>query len=101
MSLMSVISDINFNREMWEKNKMPIDPSNITVGDSIAIFRHIDHELSPEWLTCDGELSHREVEQKRHKLLSAARTLVKRGFRIAKQDTMDLYFEIYPERFTV
>jgi len=33
--------------------------------------------------------------------LSAARLLIKRGFRICEQDTMDLYFEIYLERFTV
>jgi hypothetical protein len=96
MSLTSIISDINFNREMYEK-KMPIDPAYITAGDSIAIFRHIETQLSPEWLYEDGEASAKEVESKYDKLVKAATTLVKRGYKLSERDTTDLYYTIYTQ----
>ena len=96
MSLRSIISDINFNREMYD-NKMPIDPSYITVGDSIAIFRHIETQLSPEWLYEDGEATPKEVESKYNRLIKAAKTLVDRGYKLSERDTTDLYYTIYPQ----
>lgn len=79
MSLSAVVKEVNWNALFT--NGRQIDPKFITVGDAVKIFRHIDSELSPENLCCDGELSPAKVRAKHKKLIKALQTLRLKGFR--------------------
>ena len=62
----------------WNKlfgNYRPLDLKN--AADRQAIATDIDCKLSPENLTCDGELPRAEVNRRYRELMSAARALYK------------------------
>jgi hypothetical protein len=46
-------------------------------ADRQEIASRIDSQLSPEWLTCDGELSRTEVNRRYRALTQAAEQLLK------------------------
>ena len=77
--LNAVIRDENWIRDLFSRRK--IDPRNITIRDAIDLYQKIDSQMSPENLTCDGELSNREIVAKRRKLMGAVEELDRRGFR--------------------
>ena len=54
--------------------KGPLNLDNAT--DRQRIAETIDAELSPENLTCDGELSHSQVQARYKQLITAAKQLV-------------------------
>jgi hypothetical protein len=49
--------------------------SLLNAEDRQKIAESIDSELSPEWLTCDGELSRSQVQQRYRFLTRAAEEL--------------------------
>jgi hypothetical protein len=53
-------------------------------ADRKKIAEGIDCELSPENLTCDGELSRSQVQARRKQLTTAARELIKLDPTVAK-----------------
>jgi hypothetical protein len=53
-------------------------PLSLSIAkDRQEIANRIDSALSPEWLTCDGELSRTEVQRRYNALTTAARQLKK------------------------
>jgi len=46
-------------------------------ADRQRLARRIDNELSPENLTCDGELSRSQVQAKYNRLIKVSRELIK------------------------
>jgi hypothetical protein len=59
-----------------------IDSRQITMGDALIVFNHIDNQLEPEWLYQDGEASFYEVQDRSRLLKRAAKELVLKGFRV-------------------
>lgn len=56
-------------------SKPPYDLS--IPADRQCVARLIDSELSPEVLTCDGELSRSQVQAKYNRLIKVSRELIK------------------------
>jgi hypothetical protein len=54
------------------------------------VAQSLDADLSPENLTCDGELSRAEISR-RHKVLTAAATVLARVDPVAAQVIYELY----------
>ena len=72
--LTAYVSQKNHLRAMFKKASL-LDLSN--AADRQAIARSLDADLSPENLTCDGELSSRQVATKYRLLSNAAKQLIK------------------------
>jgi hypothetical protein len=50
--------------------------SLLSAADRQSIAERIDSQLSPEWLTCDGELSRTEVNRRYRNLTKCAEQLL-------------------------
>jgi hypothetical protein len=50
--------------------------SLLSAADRQTIAERIDSQLSPEWLTCDGELSRAEVDRRYRNLTRCAEQLL-------------------------
>ena len=50
--------------------------SLLSAADRQTIAERIDSQLSPEWLTCDGELSRTEVNRRYRNLTKCAEQLL-------------------------
>lgn len=65
-----LIEDVNRVRRLF--NETLLDASNLSRADVATLLDQIEAKLSPENLTCDGELSRAKVAQRR-KMLEGAR----------------------------
>lgn len=72
---MKAISEYVAQKNAWGKRfgRKPLDINN--AQDRQQIADSIDSELSPENLTCDGELSRAQVQAKYNKLTRVAKEL--------------------------
>ena len=82
MSLANVIKDLNKLR-VGRQQRLIESSRLLTVGDSIDICRHIEKQLDPDILTCDGKLSNDKINEKLHCLENALVQLKEKGFRIS------------------
>ena len=72
-ALNAYINQQNAWGKIWGEKPLSLD----TVADRKRIAEKIDSALSPENLTCDGELPRAEVNRRYRELTSAARDLLK------------------------
>jgi hypothetical protein len=74
---MKALNEYVAQKNAWGKlfNSAPLDLNSAQDRKTIAIS--IDSELSPENLTCDGELSRSAVQAKYTKLMTVAKQLQK------------------------
>ena len=74
---MQALNDYVAQKNSWGKlfGSKPLDLSN--AQDRKTIAQSIDSELSPENLTCDGELSASQVRARYNKLMTVAKQLQK------------------------
>ena len=74
---MQALNDYVAQKNSWGKlfGSKPLDLSNAQDRKSIA--QSIDSELSPENLTCDGELSRSQVQARYTKLNTVVKQLIK------------------------
>ncbi len=70
------------------KNGEQIDLDNLNNDTAQRIFNSIEGDLSPENLTCDGELPFAQVQRKAKMLNGAAAELMAMGYRA--EDPFDL-----------
>lgn len=71
-SLQHYVDGINLFAQMYAKAKM-LDYAPLNLGlrhDLKQVLDRIEGDLSPENLTCDGELSRSQVSQKYRRLIS-------------------------------
>ena len=73
------------------KNGEQIDLDNLDNAVAQRIFNSIDGDLSPENLTCDGELSFAQVQKKAKMLNGAATELMAMGYRAEGPFDMQLF----------
>jgi hypothetical protein len=71
-TLQAYVDSKNKWRAVFGKGPLSLDSAT----DRQRIAETIDAELSPENLTCDGELSHSQVQARYRQLTTAARQLV-------------------------
>ena len=64
-----------------------------TVRDAHEIFLELDHELSPENLHCDGEISLVEANKKYWKLHKLGIQLIRKGFKPASKWSEFTYYK--------
>ena len=93
-ALSTVLKEVNARRTLHGERK--IDPSYIMILDAKDIFRYINNRLSPEVLYQDGERSITEAHKIRDRYITAVKELINKGYRLSKDDTMDLYYEMNP-----
>jgi hypothetical protein len=72
-ALQAYITQQNAWGKIWGNTPLSLD----TATDRKRIAQHIDSALSPENLSCDGELPRAEVNRRYRELTAAARDLVK------------------------
>jgi hypothetical protein len=72
-SLNAYITQQNAWSKIWGEKPLSLD----TAADRKRIAQKIDCALSPENLSCDGELPRAEVNRRYRELTAAARDLVK------------------------
>ena len=74
---MQALNDYVAQKNSWGKlfGSKPLDLSN--AQDRKTIAQSIDSELSPENLSCDGELSASQVRARYNKLMTVAKQLQK------------------------
>ena len=74
---MQALNDYVAQKNSWGKlfGSKPLDLSN--AQDRKTIAQSIDSELSPENLTCDGELPASQVRARYNKLMTVAKQLQK------------------------
>lgn len=56
------------------------DVNNLTTNDAEELFNNIDCDLSPENLTCDGELPRAEVQKRKRFYKACIAELEQAGF---------------------
>ena len=93
-ALSTVLKEINAHRTLYGKRS--IDSRYIMMIDARDIFRYINNRLSPEVLYQDGERSITEAHKIRDRYITAVKELINKGYRLSKDDTMDLYYEMNP-----
>ena len=86
MSLQSLIERNNLWAQLSGRPEMDIN--SLTQADANNLFRSIECELSPENLTCDGELSRSQVQARADELYHAVDDLRDMGFTVPA----DCYF---------
>ena len=74
--LNSYVDQKNWVRRMFKKPELVA--SNLSAQDVQELLMGIEADLSPENLTCDGELSRSEVAERSAYLKSAQRELLKK-----------------------
>ena len=72
-ALQAYINQQNAWGKIWGNTPFSLD----TATDRKRIAQHIDSALSPENLSCDGELPPAEVNRRYRELTGAARDLIK------------------------
>ena len=72
-ALRSYIDQQNTWGKIWGQKPLSLD----TAADRKRIAEKIDAALSPENLTCDGELPRAEVNRRYNELTAAAKDLIK------------------------
>jgi hypothetical protein len=72
-ALQDYIDRVNYFRKALKQPLLSLS----TAADRQTIADRIDGDLSPEILTCDGELSRTEVNRRYKALMSAAKQLKK------------------------
>jgi hypothetical protein len=70
-NLEAFVDKENAYQKVFGKAQMSL----LKAADRQAIADKIDSQLSPEWLTCDGELSRAEVNRRYNFLIRCAREL--------------------------
>lgn len=71
------LNQYNFGRRFFEK-KADVTLANMTLADANALADNMSAAWSPENLTCDGELSHAQVQAKARLIRNAAYELMKK-----------------------
>jgi len=71
-TLQAYVESKNKWRAVFGQGPLSLDSAT----DRQRIAENIDAELSPENLTCDGELSHSQVQSRYKQLITAAKQLV-------------------------
>ena len=79
MSLSKVLKEMNTIRSLTRKQRT-ISMRTMSLEEGMQVFDHINSQLSPEWLTMDGERSFKQSKAREQMLRSAVNELVKRGF---------------------
>jgi hypothetical protein len=79
MSLSKVLKEMNTIRNLTLKKHHTISMRTMTIADGIEVFDHINTQLSPEWLTMDGERSFQQAKTRETMLLTAFIDLRKHG----------------------
>ena len=72
-ALTAYIEQQNAWGQIWGNSPLGLD----TVADRKRIAEKIDSALSPENLTCDGELPRAEINRRYRELTAAAKDLIK------------------------
>lgn len=70
-NLNEYVEGLNKWRMIW--NHLPLDPNS--ASDRQRIAESLEGELSPENLTCDGELPRSQVQARYRQLMQAAKEL--------------------------
>ena len=68
------------HKNMWSifyQDEDAIDPANITPKQARKLLDEIEYDLSPENLSCDGELRGAQLQAKKLRLLEAKKALEK------------------------
>lgn len=82
--LKQYIEQINFTARIFGRGLLDIH--SLTQADADQICARIDRDLSPENLTCDGELSGAQVRARYAMLLGAADGLKALGFNVQLEE---------------
>jgi hypothetical protein len=85
-TLQAYVESKNKWRAVFGKGPLSLDSAT----DRQRIAETIDAEMSPENLTCDGELSHSQVQARYKQLITAAKQLVE-----LDPTTATVIYEIY------
>ena len=73
--LTTYIAHVNFRRQLFRQPMF--DPQNLSAADVRHLLEQIEGELSPENLTCDGELRGHALKVKHRMLLGAQKELAR------------------------
>ena len=79
MSLSKVLKEMNTIRNLTLKKHHTISMRTMTIEEGIEVFDHINSQLSPEWLTMDGERSFKQSKAREQMLITAFIDLRKHG----------------------
>ena len=79
MSLSKVLKEMNMIRNLTLKKHHTISMRTMTIEEGIEVFDHINSQLSPEWLTMDGERSFKQSKAREQMLITAFIDLRKHG----------------------
>ena len=93
MSLSKVLKEMNtirsLNRKLgFQSQQRTISMRTMTIEEGIEVFDHINSQLSPEWLTMDGERSFKQSKAREQMLITAFKDLRKRGYIPSNSSTM-------------
>lgn len=78
MSLKAFVAQHNKFNALW--GDAPVDLATLDQKVADELFQRLDSNLSPEALTCDGELSRAKVQQRYKLYMGAIADLKKMGF---------------------
>jgi hypothetical protein len=87
MSLSKVLKEMNTIRSLTRKQRT-ISMRTMSIEEGIEVFDHINSQLSPEWLTMDGERSFKQSKAREQMLITAFKDLRKRGYIPSNSSTM-------------
>ena len=87
MSLSKVLKEMNTIRSLTRKQRT-ISMRTMSLEEGMQIFDHINSQLSPEWLTMDGERSFKQSKAREQMLITAFKDLRKRGYIPSNSSTM-------------
>jgi hypothetical protein len=73
--LTQYLNHYNFGRRFFDK-KADVTVDNMTLDEANALAENMSAAWSPENLTCDGELSHAQVQRKAREIRNAAYELI-------------------------
>ena len=79
MSLSKVLKEMNTIRSLNRKQRT-ISMRTMSIEEGTEVFDHINSQLSPEWLTMDGERSFKQSKAREQMLITAFKDLRKRGY---------------------
>ena len=87
MSLSKVLKEMNTIRSLTRKQRT-ISMRTMSLEEGMQVFDHINSQLSPEWLTMDGERSFKQSKAREQMLITAFKDLRKRGYIPSNSSTM-------------
>jgi len=87
MSLSKVLKEMNTIRSLTRKQRT-ISMRTMSLEEGMQVFDHINSQLSPEWLTMDGERSFKQSKTREQMLITAFKDLRKRGYIPSNSSTM-------------